>query len=262
MAIRVSEGTVVTFYFHYFLPTWNGNPAEVPDGENQRQKTFKFDGMEKTKENLFTVQGRDTPVQVRPGSGDAGSRGPSASDCATNTDTAISQAVEDVNATGTKSDKECQMQTKGNLDDNPFRRRSSILRTPPQSRKSSLVEVESPLTENILSEPEQWQDENMVSNFFLKHYKSCSDDGVFFNENTHTNKKRKRNGKEEEKKTDEIDPELNEVLKVVESLSRRTDELKKLIKESTKTKIKIKSSSREISNIVSTLNRKMSILVT
>lgn len=92
--------------------------------------------MDEKNENLFTVQGRDTPVPVRSEGDEAGPTGPSASDC--------------------------NSQTKNESKDvppNPFERRSSILRTPPKPKTSVSEEFFTPTQFSQLLQSPDFQEE-------------------------------------------------------------------------------------------------------
>ncbi|KAK9674993.1 hypothetical protein QE152_g40726 [Popillia japonica] len=74
-------------------------------------------------------------------------------------------------------------------------------------------------------------------------------------------KKRKRDEQISKRQKDSaISKEMLEVQTFMAKLNSKTEELKQLVKESTKTKTEIKAATRELVNIVGTLGRKMDIL--
>lgn len=259
--------------------------------------------MEDKELNRFTVQGRDTLVQVLPGSGNAGSRGPSANDCATNQ---ISYPVdfqvgEETAATGTtatygtprgettsktKTSEAEHGQSMGDTEvyGTPvgetmlqrrmglsmdfernvvmterdrmafFSPRTSIPRSPPMT----------PSSENNFED--EVFDTSLIYNLIGRDVdkdEKGKDDGntITVGANSPAKKKRKRElihntGDENNGDT----TELNAVLKAIEMVTNKTEQIKQLVKEKTKTSLEIRAATRELNNMVENLNRKAAIL--
>ncbi|KAK9731464.1 hypothetical protein QE152_g13650 [Popillia japonica] len=105
-----------------------------------------------------------------------------------------------------------------------------------------------------------WQHEEMTSPIY-RLYVSDDNDSIADTDSPFA-KKRKRetyNVKHIEKEEDRS-TELTEVLTFMEKLYNKTDSLRKQVKKSTKTKTEIKSTTRELVNIVGILRKKMTNL--
>lgn len=104
-----------------------------------------------------------------------------------------------------------------------------------------------------------WKDDEATVNPILKLYDQAGDGCCRYGS---TKKKRKREAREGQcsDKDDEASKEMFDVINYMDKLNKKTEELKKMVKESTKTKTEIKSITRELVGIVGNLNRKVDIL--
>lgn len=152
----------------------------------------------------------------------------------------------------------------------PSIRRSSIIRTPPDSlaRPSNQIEKHednssvSPDIDTVKNDEVFWDDKISVSPLFELYEKD--DDDIDKNVENPVVKKRKIVEHKETRETEELTEmvEMNAALRALESVNRKMSELKAQIKVSTKTKTEIKSITRELNNVLGNLNRKMNILKT
>jgi Zinc knuckle len=154
----------------------------------------------------------------------------------------------------------------------PSIRRSSLSRTPVKDRKHlfSMSETEddyySPIqTPKRVTEEEARLEEEVSGmidedledspSYKLYGYKNNADAG-----GTKSPLKKKRKRDKEDKATNGNDKEMSDVIKAVEILTKKAEELRKLVKESTKTKTEIKTATWELHGIVGNLNKKMNVL--
>ncbi|KAK9675269.1 hypothetical protein QE152_g40490 [Popillia japonica] len=129
-------------------------------------------------------------------------------------------------------------------------------------------------TENISTsdgENSGWQDEEMAISPIFKLYETQDKSNVQANNETQdksnvqanspVKKKRKRECKPAENvKESGLSKEMWDVLKSMTQVNNKTEELKNLVKESTKTKTEIKIATRSLVNIVSNLSRRIDTL--
>ncbi|KAI4470370.1 hypothetical protein MML48_1g16379 [Holotrichia oblita] len=147
----------------------------------------------------------------------------------------------------------------------PTERRSSLVRTPPDTYKSKTSENARALRERTASndnaEDSPWQDEEITSPIYKLCNLSDANDSCT-DTVTQIKKKRKRQthiGEQTGKGTGS-NREMTEVATFMGKVYNKTDALMKLVKESTKTKTEIKDMTRELGHIVGILNRKVDIL--
>lgn len=157
----------------------------------------------------------------------------------------------------------------------PSIRRTSLPRTPPQTQRGlSNKNVKSvkeqgetrklsqgTATEivNTLDEEEgQWQEIKTPQSSRNKASGENEEDSDVFTQSP-IKKKRKRENKGDVK-GGEPTAELSAMINAMERLTKKTEELKRQVRESTKTKIEIRTTTRELVNIVGILNRKMAVM--
>lgn len=239
-------------------------------------------------QNLRNRGGSPEPVGLR--SERVGSTRPSASDYPA--PPVGSQAGVLLDATGQNMELEAVM--------NPFLRRDSIPRSPPNTaHMSDDTDVyETPVGENVslleenpifgrralfqmnnaTSKPldqidtpvGSYEDEDLLSSSIFRLTENNEEDSARIENSNERSKKRKNRDetpvkeqcKRDRGRTTESseEKELAAALKALDRLNKKTEELKSQVKISTKTKVEIKSITRELSDIVGNLNRKMDIL--